>query len=238
MAEKEKKKSAKKQGPKKGLAYFSTRVLKRAVAKGTKDKALVAKKIMGYTVKQEGEWVVKEYADGRIVKIKNCQISNGHLVLSSTNSVANLRMRVFAVPNGSGKSTIIKTVRDYKTNNRKIDFGIYINADDIVVSLTKKNFKFSDYEIKTTPEEFVEIVCQSGLINDGFSKKDFLNSFKFDKGGLILQSDKAEELAQIIADFLRKKLLQSEKKFSFETVFSHPSKLDIMRLAKEKGYKV
>lgn len=45
-------------------------------------------------------------------------------------------------------------------------------------------------------------------------------------------------MAQIIADFLRKKLLQEQKRFSFETVFSHKSKLDIMKEAKGLGYKV
>jgi len=47
-----------------------------------------------------------------------------------------------------------------------------------------------------------------------------------------------ERIAQILAYFLRKKLLNERKKFSFETVFSHTSKLDIMREAKEAGYKV
>jgi predicted ABC-type ATPase len=47
-----------------------------------------------------------------------------------------------------------------------------------------------------------------------------------------------ERMAQIVADFLRKKLLAERKKFSFETVFSHPSKLEIMRQAAAAGYKV
>lgn len=32
--------------------------------------------------------------------------------------------------------------------------------------------------------------------------------------------------------------MEQKRKFSFETVFSHPSKLDIMRQARENGYKV
>ena len=34
-------------------------------------------------------------------------------------------MRVFAGPNGSGKTTIIKSLQ------QKITFGVYVNADDI-----------------------------------------------------------------------------------------------------------
>jgi len=53
-----------------------------------------------------------------------------------------------------------------------------------------------------------------------------------------LVESQRERLAQIIADFLRKKLLKERKRFSFETVFSHNSKLDIMRDAVTAGYKV
>lgn len=41
-----------------------------------------------------------------------------------------LRLRVFAGPNGSGKSTIINSIKEYRIDNRPIDFGYYINADD------------------------------------------------------------------------------------------------------------
>lgn len=64
-----KKKAVKKVGPKKGVAYLTTRALERAVSKGTKNLEAEAIELMGYVVKQKGNWVVKEYADGRIVKI-------------------------------------------------------------------------------------------------------------------------------------------------------------------------
>lgn len=64
-----KKKAVKKTGPSKGVAYFSTRSLERAVSKGTKDKAQVARRLVGYTVKEANGWVVKEYADGTIERI-------------------------------------------------------------------------------------------------------------------------------------------------------------------------
>lgn len=36
------------------------------------------------------------------------------------------RLRIFAEPNGSGKSTIINRIRSYKVGNeRSLDFGIY-----------------------------------------------------------------------------------------------------------------
>ena len=39
--------------------------------------------------------------------------------------MANKRMRVFAGPNGSGKTTIINSLKS------EIGFGVYVNADDI-----------------------------------------------------------------------------------------------------------
>lgn len=149
-------------------------------------------------------------------------------------------MRIFAGPNGSGKSTIIQAVREYRIKEIPVDFGIYVNADDIVALLRNNNFRFSDYGVRTTRKEFISTVLTSGLINKNFTEKSFRSSFNLNsKQQFILKDRTADDrLAQILADFLRKELVQKAKKFSFETVFSHPSKLAIMQDAKEKGYKV
>jgi predicted ABC-type ATPase len=147
-------------------------------------------------------------------------------------------MRVFAGPNGSGKSTIIRSIRNYKTEAGKLDFGIYVNADDIVNEL-KAGLVLSKYEIKTTRSEFIKTCLTSGLINANFREPDFNSCFTFTKNRIVAKNrDLIERLAQVVADFLRKKLLEQKKKFSFETVFSHTSKIDIMREAEKKGYKV
>lgn len=157
--------------------------------------------------------------------------------MPSTNS--NLRLRVFAGPNGSGKSTIINAVKAYKVSQIPVDFGIYVNADDIAKALREDHFSFHSYKIQVSVEELMETVLASGLISDAFPKSDFLNSFQLNKNKIKLLNAAADErLAQILADFLRKKLLKERRKFSFETVFSHPSKLDIMRDAAAAGYKV
>lgn len=157
--------------------------------------------------------------------------------MSSTKS--NLRLRVFAGPNGSGKSTIINAVRDHKVSEIPVDFGIYINADDIANELLKRTVSFDKYQIKTSLEEFLAFTLSSGLINETFSQQNFLEAFLLEKNHItLLKPEFNERLAQILADFLRKKLLSDRKKFSFETVFSHPSKIEIMKEAKSAGYKV
>lgn len=148
-------------------------------------------------------------------------------------------MRVFAGPNGSGKSTIIESIRNHKVNGVPVDFGIYINADEIAAQLRQNNFSFQPYELNVTRPEFVSIVLESGLIGGDYKEQTFRKSFRFSGNGLVLTNQKfVEEIAQIIADFLRKRLLKEKKKFSFETVFSHPSKIEIMKDAQKQGYKV
>jgi predicted ABC-type ATPase len=160
--------------------------------------------------------------------------------LSSIKRNPTLRLRIFAGPNGSGKSTIINAVRENKVNGIPVDFGIYINADDITKDLRSGKFSFNKYKLPViTREIFTQTVLDSGLIRDSFTRQVFSRSFQIQDQKLLLRSEKfAEHLAQVIADFLRKHLLMHKKKFSFETVFSHESKLEIMRKAKESGYKV
>ncbi len=150
-----------------------------------------------------------------------------------------LRLRVFAGPNGSGKSTVIEYVQNVKANGRSIDFGYYINADDIARQLKNGGFKFSQYNLTIKPKEFSDVALGAGLINEEYTSKAFKESFSLKDNVVRLKNISADErIAQIIADFVRKKLLGLKKKFSFETVFSHPSKLEIMRLAVAAGYKV
>lgn len=157
------------------------------------------------------------------------------------------RLRVFAGPNGSGKSSIIKKVLNTEVKKGvKLDFGIYINADDIAQDLQKKGCVFSKYTINFDEEEFHKIVNASGLINNDFPKNRFEECIIIENDKLTIHKDNSnklkdepyERVAQILADYIRKKLLSEEKKFSFETVFSHEGKVDIIKQAKAQGYKV
>lgn len=150
-----------------------------------------------------------------------------------------LRLRIFAGPNGSGKSTVITAIRKYTVNHKPLDFGYYINADDIAATLKRGQFDFTPFSITVKRKEFVQLALDSGLINAAFPEEIFKECFSISKNSLKLKDQVLiERVAQVIAEYLRKKLLQEEKRFSFETVFSHPSKLDFMQQAVEKGYKI
>jgi len=77
-------------------------------------------------------------------------------------------MRVFAGPNGSGKTTIINAVKAYKIKEIPVDFGTYVNADDIAGDLRDGKFSFNKYGITTTRKKFIDAVLQTGLVNKGF----------------------------------------------------------------------
>jgi predicted ABC-type ATPase len=150
-----------------------------------------------------------------------------------------LRLRVFAGPNGSGKSTIIKSVKNKTFNGYPIDFGYYINADDITQSLRKGKFSFSSFHINIIAEKFIEFANQSGLLDKEFTKLKFEKTYFIRKNSIFLYDlVYSEKMGQIIARFLREEMLRLRKRFTFETVFSHESNLDIMIKAKTAGYKV
>jgi predicted ABC-type ATPase len=87
-----------------------------------------------------------------------------------------------AGPNGAGKTTLTSYLRA-----RDIDFGEYINPDDIALELV------GSYE-------------------------DRVNA------------------AQKVADRLRDSCIKNLRSFSFETVMSHPSKLEVLARAKAAGF--
>ena len=90
---------------------------------------------------------------------------------------------MIAGPNGSGKTTLSNQLR-----NDGVDFGRYINADDIARSLS------GSYDARV-------------------------------------------RAAQEIADSERRKCLESGSSFSFETVMSHPSKIEVLREARVRGFR-
>ncbi len=151
-----------------------------------------------------------------------------------------LRLRIFAGPNGSGKSSIINSLRSYtKENGTPLDFGIYLNADDIAKDLQDKGCNFSNYQVLFDNEEFISIVLLSGLVLGDLNEFKLRSMFSLDGNVVhLLDQHFRERFAQLLATYIRTVLLRSHKKFSFETVFSHRGKLDFIQEAKAQGYKV
>ena len=138
------------------------------------------------------------------------------------------RVRIFAGPNGAGKSTL-KTLIEGLFN-----IGVYVNADDILSTLRNSfRLEFSDYRIQVKEEAIRDCYRSWPLKTDP-------NSWIFENNGVTMRNNAVAEdyFASFLADFIRHKLLETADRFSFETVMSHSSKLDFIKDAKRRGFKV
>ncbi len=91
---------------------------------------------------------------------------------------------IVAGPNGSGKTTIMRHLRD----RLQLDLGVYVNADDIAATLP------------SAPDR--------------------------------------DLVAQKTAADMRAACLERGDDFTFETVMSHPSRIDELRRARAAGYRI
>jgi len=142
-------------------------------------------------------------------------------------------MRVFGGPNGSGKSTVFEMI------NSSFDIGVYLNADEF-----EKEFKSShsidlkDFDLKLEePNQFFNF-----LKNHTLQKKAETEGFEIDlifKENKIINPNNSTNSyeASLLVDFIRSELLNQGKKFTFETVMSHASKVEFLKKAKTKNYK-
>lgn len=147
------------------------------------------------------------------------------------------KLRIFAGPNGSGKTTLFDSIKSSYFSTR-----IFINADLLEEDFKRKNFiNLSDFEINITNTDFESFCFQSGLfVKAGFNAASWNLVVK---ENVIVRNTLEPVIYNsyhfaIIADFIRYSLIKSKKSFSFETVFSHPSKLDLIDFAHQNNYKV
>jgi len=145
------------------------------------------------------------------------------------------RLRIIAGPNGSGKSTLY----DYLVKAHTFNDYYFINADVITKDLTDF-LNLAYYPINFSGDEFLKFLDGSAFQ----SRLPFKIASKLNiDGSIVSLADKnfaeASYISACLAEFLRRKMIaESDSSFAFETVFSHPSKLDEIRFAKENGYRV
>ena len=148
------------------------------------------------------------------------------------------KLRIFAGPNGSGKTTLFESIKTVYFSTR-----LFINADLLEEQFKKTKFiNFSEFNLKVDTTEFDDFCSSSGLYQKaGFTKESWGLTVR--ENVLVVYDHQLDTSYNsyhfaVIADFLRTKLIQSKQSYSFETVFSHPSKLDFIDFAHANGYKV
>jgi predicted ABC-type ATPase len=138
---------------------------------------------------------------------------------------------MFAGPNGSGKSTLNSYLP-------KELLGVYLNPDEIEEEIRQQKFlNFAAYGVTTTASEALSFFNTSAfLVSAGLS--NMAGQLGFADGRLDFGKVEGNSyLASVAGDFLRQKLLASKISFTFETVMSHPSKVELLAQGQQAGYR-
>ena len=145
----------------------------------------------------------------------------------------NKRLRVFAGPNGSGKTTILNQI------DNQFDIGIYINADEIEKVLKSKNgISLEDFGIKGISSRTFKNKILSHTLYQKALREGYDIDLVLDKNFVLNPNRKTHSYeAALLADIIRTKLLDQGRKITFETVMSHDSKIKFLAKAKKLGYK-
>ena len=142
------------------------------------------------------------------------------------------RLRMLAGPKGSGKSTLAAQLRSYYA----VKLYRFLNADLLFAEVEQSHqtacpFSIDNAELmqfvarSTYPREYKRPFEAGEIFID---EEDYLH---FSANGINSYS------VAIVADFFKEQYLKHRISFSFETVFSHPAKIDILRRAQAAGFK-
>jgi len=150
------------------------------------------------------------------------------------------RLRVFAGPNGSGKSIMKQQVMRTVVGGRQVNLGVYVNADEIAARLRKtRRLDLKDFKVVADRSSFRRFAVRSGLLSSRFPGHRMVSEHRFVNSEFrLIRTRHLEHFAQLLASFLCDRLLEQRIQFSFETVFSHESKLAFMQRARDAGFKV
>ena len=142
------------------------------------------------------------------------------------------RLRMLAGPNGSGKSTLAAQLSsDYAVNlyrflNADLLFAEVVQSHRTACPLSIDNAELVQFVARSTyPREYKRPFESGEIYIDG---EDYLH---LSANGINSYS------VAIVADFFKEQYLKHRISFSFETVFSHPAKIDILRRAQAAGFK-
>ena len=144
------------------------------------------------------------------------------------------RIRMFAGPNGSGKSELIREIV-----KKEIPLGPVINADQIAKTIHEKGFlDLEEYRLKNiTQSDWENAKDNHTEIRSRIERSDISAGIFIKENTLICKLSKEDSYtAALIADFLRYSMVGQQVSFSFETVMSHPGKVEFLHYAAQKGY--
>ena len=138
---------------------------------------------------------------------------------------------MFAGPNGSGKS-VLKSYLPVEL------LGVYLNPDEIEAGIKRSGFlDLGAFGVGSSVGEVLPVFAGSDFLKaQGLEKA--ARRLRFDGARLEFEGVEANAyFASVVVDFLRRKLVEAKKTFTFETVMSHPGKVALLAEAQRVGYR-
>ena len=150
-------------------------------------------------------------------------------------SVGTPRMRMFAGPNGSGKTTV---QRDIAREFNSSFIGVLVNPDDLEAAIGRSgHLDLGPFNVSADESE----------VRDAFTSSAFLKQHRLADAASVVRCDGQvvdfsgltmnSYYASVLADFLRHKLLAASVPFTFETVMSERGKIELLREAQSLGFR-
>ncbi len=145
------------------------------------------------------------------------------------------RIRLFAGPNGSGKTSL------YYKISKTYNSGIFVNADEIEKTLqTKGLIDLSEFGLKVTTKDlelFFSLSDSQSLVMKA-EQENYTIDITVAENFIVNKPKETNSYeAAFASSFIRYLLLKGQKSFSYETVMSDQSKLRELKLAKQTGFK-
>ena len=142
------------------------------------------------------------------------------------------RLRMFAGPNGSGKTTVKNSL-----GRPEAWFGLYINPDELEAAIRQTG---------RLPVEPLGLAVSAEAVRAYFAESAFLAKAGLSDAAVIRLSDGSLDFrgmnfnsyhASVLSDFLRRRALEAGVSFSFETVMSAEDKVELLQEAQSRGYR-
>lgn len=145
------------------------------------------------------------------------------------------RLRMFAGPNGSGKTSLVYKLAKEFSAQGLFQLHRFVNADDILRLLRSDQGILLDLGYPVTAENVRGAILAEGRLA---ADHPILKAIELQGDYLRVPAVACDDYAAAaIADFLREALLARGRSFSFETVMSHPNKIDFFARARATGYR-
>ncbi|HVS38826.1 MAG TPA: hypothetical protein VMS17_24935 [Gemmataceae bacterium] len=146
------------------------------------------------------------------------------------------RLRMFAGPNGSGKTSLARRLAREFAPDGLFYLRDYLNADDLLRDLQRgTGIRFGDHGLTITTEQLRAALAGGGRLRPDHA---FVDAVRVADSVVTAPASLCDSYAAAaVADVLRERLLAAGKSFSFETVMSHQSKVDFFARGRAAGYR-